>query len=69
MGEITPGTRVRWGDVLEEYETGVVVEVLESPITGRPRAFVVRPDRTEPESARFTTIAIIVNANDVACNL
>jgi len=59
MGEkITPGTRVRWGDVLEGYETGVVVEVLDSPITDRPRAFVVRPD--DP-----TTIAVIVEAKEV----
>jgi len=59
MGEkITPGTRVRWGDVLEEYEMGVVVEVLDSPITGRPRAFVVRPD--DP-----MTIAVIVEVKEI----
>jgi len=57
---ITVGTRIRFGDTPGGYETGVVVEVLDSPITGEPRAFVVRPDAPVLE-----TVAAIVGIGHV----
>jgi len=63
---VVVGTRIRWGGVLEGYETGVVVEVLDSPITGKPRAFVVRPDGPELESVQIRTVAVIVGVEQVA---
>jgi len=56
--DVTVDTRIRFGDVLGGCKTGVVVEVLNSPITGRPRAFVVRLDD-------LATVAVIVEVEEV----